>query len=114
MSFAVFDLTGQRSTEWSNPVNMKGTKGVQGPAGPAGPAGTGSPGPQGPQGPAGATGPQGPQGEKGEDGNGGRTIFVYTTSSVYEPSPKINAPVGGVWNIETNTLTDLTSVDGYE
>jgi hypothetical protein len=40
-------------------------------------------------------------------------VFVYTGSSVYEPSPAIQAPVGGSWDVETNLVNDLTSNDGY-
>lgn len=47
-------------------------------------------------------------GKDGKDG-GGRTIFVYTGSSVYEPSPAIAAPQGGTWDVETNTLSGIIS-----
>lgn len=52
-------------------------------------------------------------GKDGKDG-GGRTVFLYTGSSVYEPSPAIVAPQGGIWDVETNTLSGVTTNDEYE
>lgn len=51
-------------------------------------------------------------GKDGKEG-GGRTIFIYTGSSVYEPSPKIATPVGGTWDVETNVLSGVTTSDEY-
>ena len=49
----------------------------------------------------------------GADGNGGRTVFIYTGSEVYEPSPAIQTPTGGKWDIETNLVSEVTSADDY-
>lgn len=66
MSFAIFNSSGVRVTEWSLPINLKGEKGEQGIPGPQGPSGT--QGPSGPQGEKGEKGEQGPQGDPGKDG----------------------------------------------
>jgi hypothetical protein len=63
---------------------------------------------------AGAPGKDGSNGNPGKDGKeGGRTIFIYTGSSVYEPTPKVTTPNGGTWNVETNVLTGVTTTDNY-
>jgi hypothetical protein len=49
----------------------------------------------------------------GADGTGGRTVFIYTGSEVYEPSPAIQTPTGGTWDIETNLISGVTSADDY-
>lgn len=57
----------------------------------------------------------GKDGKDGKDGkSGGRSIMIYTGSAVYEPSPAIRAPQGGTWDVETNLLSGVTSVDSYE
>lgn len=64
--------------------------------------------PIGPQGPRGEQGEQGEQGEKGDpgipgkdgiDAVGGRTVFVYKSSSI-----KPERPTGGSWDLVTNTI----------
>ena len=84
MSFAIFNSSGIRVTEWSIPVNLKGEKGDQGIPGPQGPAGI-----------------QGEKGDKGDSSNSYRTVSVYTTT---ETTDIPVTPIGGKWNIETNEI----------
>lgn len=69
---------------------------------------------RGPKGLDGVSGEQGIQGEKGEPGEKGdtisyRTIFVYTGTDIEEVPSR---PVGGKWELSTNTITLPTSIDG--
>lgn len=84
MSFAIFNPSGERITEWSTPVNLKGEKGERGVPGEVG-----------------AIGPAGPQGEKGDSSNSYRTVSVYTSTDTIEIPAK---PIGGKWNLETNEI----------
>lgn len=92
MSFAVFNPEGEKTTEWSTPVNLKGVAGI------------GVPGDQGPQGPAGVPG------EKGEAGVSYRVVQVYTTTASVDTTP--GYPRGGHWDMKTNTLSLPVSDDG--
>ncbi len=92
MSFAIFNPEGEKNTDWSVPVNLKG-KGING-----------TRGPQGPQ------GPQGIPGEKGEAGISYRTVSVYTTTDSVDIIP--GQPRGGHWNMKTNELSLPVSEDG--
>ena len=94
MSFATFNSSGERITEWSIPVNLKGEKGERGIPGEAG-----------------AMGPVGPQGEKGDSSNSFRTVSVYTTTETTETPAK---PIGGRWDLETNEITRPSTEVGIE
>lgn len=52
-------------------------------------------------------------GKDAKDG-GGRTIFIYTGSNIYEPIPEIATPQGGTWDVNTNTLSNVSTTDTYE
>ena len=67
------------------------------PIGPQGPRG--EQGEQGEQGEKGATGAPGKDGKDGIDAVGGRTVFVYKSSSI-----KPERPTGGSWDLVTNTV----------
>lgn len=94
MSFAIFNPSGERITEWSIPVNLKGEKGERGVPGEIG-----------------AMGPAGPQGEKGDSANSYRTVSVYTTTETIDAPAK---PIGGKWNLETNEITPPTTEIGVK
>lgn len=94
MSFAIFGPSGERVTEWSIPVNLKGSKGEQGIPGQIG-----------------AQGPEGPKGEKGDSANSYRTVSVYTTTETIDTPAK---PIGGKWNLETNEVTPPTTEVGVK
>lgn len=92
MSFAVFNPEGEKSTEWSTPVNLKGAAGI------------GIPGEPGPQGPTGLPG------EQGAPGISYRTVQVYATTDNADTTP--GHPRGGHWDMKTNTLSLPVSDDG--
>ena len=94
MSFAIFDPSGERVTEWSSPTNLKGPQGEQGRPGDTG-----------------AMGPAGPKGEKGDSSNSYRTVSVYTSTETTDTPAK---PVGGHWDLETNEVTKPTSETGVQ
>lgn len=86
MSFAIFDPSGNKVTDWAVPTNLKGSKGAEGKIG--------------------ADGKQGEQGLPGERGDAGisyRTVSVYTTTDSIEDIP--NQPKGGHWDMKTNTVS---------
>lgn len=91
MSFAIFNPSGERVTEWSNPVNLKGAQGEPGKPGESG-----------------AVGPAGPQGPKGDSSNSYRTVSVYTTT---EDTTTPARPEGGSWDLTTNTVIPPSSVN---
>lgn len=91
MSKAVFNLNGERITDWNSPVNLKGIRGEQGVDGKQG-----------------EKGDEGPSGEKGEV-VGYRTVFAYTGTDT-EDTP--SRPTGGHWDLATNTVIRPNSIDG--
>lgn len=90
LTYAVFNSEGVRITEWMTPVNIKGAPGA-----------------------AGSDGEKGEQGDKGDQGEPGityRTVMAYTTTDTTDAPQK---PYGGVWNITSNVVTNIQSVDGH-
>lgn len=93
----------------------KGDTGAQGIQGE-----TGAKGDKGDKGDTGATGPQGPQGNTGATGKGIKSItehYAVSTSNTTVPSswqstvPTLTATNKYLWNYETITYTDNTSID---
>lgn len=93
MSYCIFNPSGEKTTDWSVPVNFKGEKG--------------DPGKDGQDG---AVGPVGPKGEQGVAGKTYRTVSVYVTTESADTAPA--RPKGGYWNVKTNEISQVVSATG--